>query len=272
MGHGKEPPDDKEVQPDASLSLFVAEFKTILGNRCESELTDEAQQKPHLLIIGTGGYVDVVEFHPTMRGVPIPEPAEGVKLPSLLVTGPGVAAFQRLTALLLATQGIGDYLSQEFLEDKVLQELQYLALDPPGDDSAWADRVKQFIKSLRGLESAWRVFLPVVNLRVFKDLAVGKVRFRPQGFELNEIVTPLDTIFESKTNPPEEKEQIALAASPLIQAYKHSPCGVEVPLTSHESKAPELAHDVAREAINLFRCYLPVLFGDGAEYRNWALR
>ena len=74
-------------------------------------------------------------------------------------------------------------------------------------------------------------------------------------------------MIDAKQNPPEEMAQLLEALGLVVRDFVESPCFAEVEVYSHESKAKELAHESAREALNLLRCYIPVLYGTGFEHR-----
>ncbi len=249
-----------------SRSLFIDQFRAILVNRQEPPHTDGIDDVAHLLIPGTGSEVEIRELGPMTRRVPLEFPPDGVRLPTVLVLDDGVKAFQKLISLLESTEGIGDYLDRGFILDAVIPEIQELCINPPSDEAVWDVRVKSFLKSLRGLKKHCKVYLPVVNLQLAADLTVGRVVFRRQGFEQEAIVRPILEMLNTKENTPEEKEQIRGALTPLLVQYSLAMCSAEVDIDGHSSKAGELAHEVARGAINLLRCYIPVLFGAAGEH------
>ena len=246
---------------------FVGLFKTILENVADLTENEDFQKKPHLVILGSGGSIGIPEFEPLTRQIEHEGTLDGIKVPTVLVVGDGVPAYIELIELLEATEGIGEFLDRSFLFDQVNPQIQRFVHDPPADEDAWLDRVKRFLKSLRGLERVLKVYLPVENLKITADLTVGKVTFRPHGFERQAIVEPMQRLFEQKQNPPEEMAQLLGAMGTVIREFVESLCCAEVVVKSHECKAKELAYESAREALNLLRCYIPVLYGTGFEHR-----
>jgi len=135
-------------------------FKTILANRVGTADEPGYQAKHHLLILGAGAYTGIPALGAMGRWTEVKGTLDGVKLPTVLVVENGVPAYLKLIALLESTEGVGDYLSKAFIEDQVNPQIQSLAQDPPADDEAWLGRTKAFIKSLRGLKTPCRVYVP----------------------------------------------------------------------------------------------------------------
>jgi hypothetical protein len=246
---------------------FIALFKAVLESRVEVTDDLDFDQKPHVFILGAGGSASILELEPMTSAVEYKGEVDGKRVPHVLVLDEGVKAYLQLLALLEATEGIGDYLDHSFLLDRLNPQIQLLCLDPPTDDDAWKGRVKGFIKSLRGLESACRVTVPVVNLHPKSPLKIGEVSFHPQGYAEGAIVEPILKEIESKQNPPEEKAQLVQNYRGFLVPYLKAPCVAEVEFIGHESTAPEKAYELVREPLNLLRCYIPVLFGTTFEHR-----
>ena len=203
---------------------FVQLFKAVLEQRVDPETTHVDDAKSYLHLLGTGSHAIVGADLPAPFRVDIGPDEAGNTRPTIQLTAQGVTIFRKLIDLFGATEGIGDLIACEYLQETVLRELQALGTSPPADDSAWEDRVKAFVKSLRHLVGVHRVYLPLVNLAVEADVTFGNVSLLRRDTVVLELVELIDKGLENKTNPPEEMAQIKAGIEGLLRMYAAAPC------------------------------------------------
>jgi Apea-like HEPN len=246
---------------------LIVQLQTILGNRAAITADKSFQASPHVLLFGAGCSVGMPVLEHIIPQRIIEATADEIQLPTLLVLGAGVSAYLKLVSLLEATEGIGDYLSRSFIRGRLNPFIQLISLDVPTDDNSWREKVKAFTKSLRGLKEPLKSYVPIANLEIKQPLTIGRTTFHPRGYEREAVLRPFDEKIEADHTPPEEKVQFAHLINLVRKDYLDATCIAEVSHIGHVSTSRQVVYDIVRRAINLLRCYIPVLYGTIEEHR-----
>lgn len=227
-------------------------FKRIHDNTSDKTIDTEKHRRLKIL----GGAGTVVQFTSDRGTLTLKVPEEGGK--TLRIIDEGVDAIELFVRELQKDNEIKEYVSPNGIEKQIEEVLR----QNYGNINDFEAIVKtSIVKPIRENIKTWEVYVPLVNLKIEKELSLGDVSFVPNNLAANAIngfISKGDYRFHGDNEEKKEDSRRAFLGqiSQITDGYS---AFAKVKCKSHSSNIEAVATNKAFMAITSIRAFLHVL-------------
>ena len=227
-------------------------FKCIHDNTFDKPIDTDKHRRFKIL----GGAGTVIQFTSDHKTFTMKVPDEEGK--TLRIIDEGVDSIELFVRELQKDNEIKEYVSPSGIEKQISEVLRRNY----GNINDFEAIVKaSIVKPIRENIKTWEVYIPLVNLKIEKELNLGDVSFIPNSFAvntINEFLSKGDYRFSGDTEEDKEGNRKAFLGqvSQMTDGYY---VFAKVKCKSHSSNIEAVATNKAFMAINSIRAFLHIL-------------
>ena len=235
-----------------NIQILTELFKRIHDNTFDKTIDTDKHRRFKIL----GGAGTIIQLSNENKTLTMKVPDEEGK--TLRIIDEGVDAIEQFVRELQKDKEIKEYVSPNGIEKQIEDVLRRNF----GSINDYESFVKtSIVKAIRENINTWEVYIPLVNLKIEKELNLGDVSFVPNNLAantINDFVSKGDYRFHGNTE--EEKEGARRTFLGLLSQITDGYYAfAKVICRSHSSNIEVVATNKAFMAINSIRAFLHVL-------------